>query len=201
VQVLGCSLENGHVRQHYGWGIYFITIYCLSVWYSLTLGSSTANPCSHLIRCVQGKTTLRSAVNSVFAQIIGAVVSWKTARMLWQLDLTASHRHRFHHSHYDVCQSDLTVSVAAGVAIESLACVMDCVLSLTTFMKNSGATIQLIEEHVKMLVLCAITAAGIWFDFNNFNVLDSGPTCKIPHSRATKLGENNSFRSVCALCG
>lgn len=163
MQVLGCSLENSHIRQHYGYAAFFITIYCLSVWYSLTLDNSTANPCSHLIRYVQGKATLRSVIFSIFAQCIGAALCWQAARVFWQLDLTACHRHRLHHSHLSKCQSDLTVSVTAGFIIESLACVTDCLLTHTTFTKSSGAITQLFEQHAKMLLLCLITTAGIYF--------------------------------------
>lgn len=156
--MLGCSLENSQISRCYGRGAYFLTIYFQSVWCSSTLGSSSANPCSHVVRYVQSKSSFRSALLSIIAQCVGAAVSWQAAKSFWVLGLTPGHRQRLNFVHSSYCRSDLNVSVTAGALIESLACMINCVFSAISFSKNY----QLVEEHVKMLLLCLITVAGKW---------------------------------------
>jgi len=166
-QVLGCSLENSQIRQCYGYGTFFLAIYCLSFWHLLTLDSSTANPCCHIMKYVQGKSSWQSVTLSILAQCIGAALSWQIARLFWLSGLTAGHRERFSQPS---CQSDLTVSVSAGVLIESLACVVDCLLSIKIFTKH-----VVVEQHVKIILLCLITVTGKHFYF----LIDCGDICTL----------------------
>lgn len=156
-QVFTCSLENGQVRSNYGYIAYIVTIFFLSTFHSRALAGSSSNPCSHVADWIHGRENIRDVLLLVGAQSAGALLSYRAAKVIWTLGLSKGHRHRLTTMN---CMSDLRVSVAAGLVMESLGALFVYMVRKTRFSDKSEQPAGVVEGHVKCLMECLLTAAG-----------------------------------------
>ena len=150
-QVLGCSLENGQIRMKYGLMGFTVAIYFLCTWYSLTLGSTSANPCSRVSDYMHGRVTARDTTLLIFSQIAGAMLSYRAATTIWNFGLTDGHRYRLKVA----CMTDLSASLPVGLALESFGILFIYLLNLKSFTSFHSA-----ETNIKCVMECLLTAAG-----------------------------------------
>lgn len=149
---LACSLENGHVRQQYGYGAYIALLYMLVTWNSLTLFDSNNNPIYNVVAFAQGYYTLARMLWLTTAQILGAWLSYQGAFAFWSLGLCVNHRQR---AAAVGCVTDLNVWEPHGFLLESSGTAFDIFLSLCTFSSSPQ-----IEVSVKCLIIVLLTASG-----------------------------------------
>ena len=151
-QMMACSLENSHVRIHYGMAGYVMAMVVTGLWGCLTLGTTTANPCTHVARYVRKQQTGIKSLVSVAVQLCGGLLSYKYARMFWALEISEVHASRYHTLH---CTADLTVSPLLGFTVEFGATLICSLLAMTTF-----SSFIIFEESLKLLFASMLTVLG-----------------------------------------
>ncbi|ELU12507.1 hypothetical protein CAPTEDRAFT_65598, partial [Capitella teleta] len=154
-QVLACSLENGQIRKHYGMGAYALVLFVISTWHNVTVEGCSANPCAHVLRYTQGKSTLRHTLLSILMQTCGGLLSYRCAKVFWGMEFTESHGRRYWASH---CLADLSVHPVTGLAIESGGTILETSLSLMTF-----TPFYQMEAATKTLLGCVLTILGVGY--------------------------------------
>lgn len=76
-ELCACSLENGNIRHHYGYLAYILDLILLGIWFSLTIGNSSGNPCGIVIKYTKGDLSLQKSCARILLQICGGLVSRK----------------------------------------------------------------------------------------------------------------------------
>ncbi len=151
-QMMACSLENSQIMKYYGHGAYLATLVILVIWYEHTLGDTSGNPCSHVIRYARHKISLIQFLLHVACQLTGGLLSYRFARLFWSLELYEGHVTRYRELY---CTTALNVPVLTGFGIEFSATMFDTFLSLITF-----TPFYVFEMLTKSFVGCLLVVLG-----------------------------------------
>lgn len=149
--VLACSLENSHVRNVYGYSAYFVVIFLLGTWYSMTTSGCNYNPAYSVVAYAKGQYDLVRLLWLTSAQVLGACLSYRGAFIFWTLGLCKIHRKRAEGR----CNTELNVPATLGFLIESSGMALNVILRLCVFTSSTQ-----IELTVKRFFTCLLTVHG-----------------------------------------
>jgi len=123
-ELCGACFELIIIADNYGLTAYAVTLFLLTIWWSLHWGDATACPYNHFEECLQGNMTRQETIVRTIAQTAGGVAIFRLIQILWSLEIAETHVGRSHSSIYNVCTADLTVPVLHGAIIEGMATLM-----------------------------------------------------------------------------
>uniref|UniRef100_A0A8D8UXS0 Aquaporin n=1 Tax=Cacopsylla melanoneura TaxID=428564 RepID=A0A8D8UXS0_9HEMI len=103
------------------WGVYAygVTLFFLTIWWSLNWGDASACPYTHLEDVAERKSNLLIALFKIGAELLGGYAIIKYVQLLWSLEIASVHLGQSKTVYK--CQADLQVPVLAGMLVEGLA--------------------------------------------------------------------------------
>lgn len=134
--------ENNFIMKHYGslWLFIAVVIQCLIA--NRTYLGASENPVKPFYELCTRQNTVKTAAVKILVQTLAGASSYYFARSVWSLDLVEDHRERFVET---ACDTDLTVALVTGMAIELGATLIDTWLGLQTIAPQS-----FIDEVLKL---------------------------------------------------
>ncbi|XP_060521837.1 aquaporin-11 [Cylas formicarius] len=113
------------VADNWGVGAYAVFLFLLTIWWSRSWEDASACPYVPLEEVVEGAKSAKTALMTVGAQLVAALVTFRYVQLLWSFEMAETHLGKA----YEQCTADLQVDAAVGAAIE---CILTCACRLTS---------------------------------------------------------------------
>lgn len=126
--------ENNFIMKHYGsiWLFIAVVIQCLVA--NRTYFGASENPVKSFYELCTFQIGAKTAALKILVQTLAGASSYFFARMVWSIDLVQDHRDRYLET---ACDTDLSVALMTGLAIELGATLIDTWLGLQTLVSQS----------------------------------------------------------------
>lgn len=93
------------VADNFGVGVYAIFLFFLTILWSMVWGDATACPYTHLEDLLEGKSSIRSVLLKIWAQLIGGCCVFRFVQIFWWFEFAQTHEGRA----FAPCTTDLQV--------------------------------------------------------------------------------------------
>lgn len=151
--------------RNYGEIGFFAALFINGMLITTVVTNSSSNPRIHVMNWVYGVLTLRQCIVRISCQLVGGLLGYQLARVLWMLELYDGHSNRLSRQ----CTSNLTIPVPLGFLLEcsvAMYYIWISSLNLTQF--------HWTERAVKHAGNCYLVILGVLlyiYSFCDFNLL------------------------------